>query len=575
MKTATKKLKDIFDQKNKDFPALPGVYLFKDENNQILYIGKAKNLKKRVSSYFKEQNDDYKVNAIIESSSQIDYMVTKSELEAMLLEADLIQSNQPKFNILLKTGQPFLYLLITSPKRKITELKIVRNKKEQGTYFGPFLEKTSARKVLNFLTKIFRLKLCKKKIENGCLDYHMGICAGQCKSDFDKNGYIQRLELAKVALKQGHQKFLKHLKNEIEKHNKSLEFEKSKELNEYHQAFGKVFQALDTGYSYQSSKNNFASKDIWILTEDKKILFLFSEKRSALKKKMAFYFNFEPFDKTLRDASPSAGSSGRTAPLDFISSESQTTTSPDHPEERAQSASVSKGLEHFLAYYRSHYCPNTILINFDIDDKEKELYQNFLKEWHQKEFDVSITKPEEGHFFNLIKLAKIHAQQEIEKQKTVPKALKTLLKLTKEPHTIDCFDISHKQGMWQVGSCIRFKDGKPDKDNFRRFKIKTVKQQDDYACLHEIVKRRYKDEKELPDLILIDGGKGQLNAVKELFPNTEFASLAKREETVFAKNLPEGRKLNIQTYPAQLLIALRDYTHHFAISYHKKLSSTI
>jgi excinuclease ABC subunit C len=126
--------------------------------------------------------------------------------------------------------------------------------------------------------------------------------------------------------------------------------------------------------------------------------------------------------------------------------------------------------------------------------------------------------------------------------------------------------------MFMVGSCIRFLDGQPDKDNFRKFKIKTVKTQDDYACLQEIVKRRYKDKKELPDLILIDGGKGQLSAITTIMPEAEVASLAKKEETVFSKRIPQGRILNLQNYGSQILIALRDYAHHFAISYHRKIS---
>ena len=209
-----------------NLPALPGVYLFKDEKNQILYIGKAKNLKKRVLNYFQKQNTGWKSAAIVDASKKIDYIITKTELEAMLLEAQLIQSNQPKFNILLKSGQPFLYILITSPLRKFPEIKLVRTKKAKGTYFGPFLEKTPARKVYNFITKTFKLNLCKNKIESGCLEYHIGNCAGNCRSNFNKENYLERLNLAKIALQQGHKKFLKHLSKKIENHNQNLEFEK-------------------------------------------------------------------------------------------------------------------------------------------------------------------------------------------------------------------------------------------------------------------------------------------------------------------------------------------------------------
>ncbi|MFA6991270.1 MAG: hypothetical protein WC192_04450, partial [Candidatus Babeliales bacterium] len=202
----------------------------------------------------------------------------------------------------------------------------------------------------------------------------------------------------------------------------------------------------------------------------------------------------------------------------------------------------------------------------------QKLYQQFIKSWHNKSYDISIvSKPESGHFADLIRLAKIHVDTEISKQTTLPKALKNLLQLPIEPHTIDCFDISHKQGMYMVGSCVRFTDGKPDKKNFRHFYIKSIEQQNDYAALHEIVQRRYKNIKELPDLILIDGGKGQLNAVKNLFPKAEFASLAKKEETIFSKRIPEGKKLNLKSFVGQILTAIRDYAHHFAISFHRKV----
>ena len=436
----------------------------------------------------------------------------------MILEAQLIQSNQPKFNVLLKTGQPFVYLMFTNTK--LPELKIVRTKKQKGTYFGPFIEKSHARKVYNFLIRTFKLKLCKQKIDLGCLYYHMGICSGNCRKDFDLNKYMEKLELAKKSLKQGHNKFLKYLESEIEIHNQKLEFEKSKELNEYLSAFKSVFTSLETNVA-KNKLTDLTTKDIWILSEDKKDLFLFKEKETSLKKQHVFY-------------------------------------------------SINNPLEYLQTYYQSYSSPTTILINFEIEKEEKDLLEQFLQKWHHK-IDVKIIKPETSYFLNLIKLAQIKTKQELKKEKTLSKSLQHFFKLSHEIHTIDCFDISHKQGNFMVGSCVRFKDGQPDKKNFRHFKIKTVTSQDDYACLREIVKRRYLNENDKPNLILIDGGKGQLNAVKDLFPEIEFASLAKREETIFSDKLPQGKKLNLKTFVGQTLIALRDYTHHFAISYHKKL----
>ncbi|MFH1644029.1 MAG: GIY-YIG nuclease family protein [bacterium] len=554
-------LKNLIINEIKKAPLKPGVYFFKNNKDEILYIGKAKNLKNRISSYFK--NDDFKSSAIVSSSSKIDFIETKNELEAMLLEAQLIQSNQPKFNVLLKTGQPFIYLMVTNSK--LPELKIVRNKKQKGTYFGPFIEKSHARRVYNFLVRTFQLKICKNKIDQGCLYYHMGICSGSCRKDFDINKYLERLELAKQSLKHGHNNFLKYLQTEIEKHNKKLEFEKSKELNEYLSAFKSVFGSMQTDIA-KNRLTDLTSKDIWILSQDKKSLFLFKEKETALKKQHVFYPPLPKYQTTLK----------------FKDKWQQ----EDPPKLYAKAG--FNPLEWFQSYYQTYSSPTTILINFEIEKEQKDLIEQFLQKWSvfvpqtaalrrdkATENEVKIIKPETGHFSNLIKLAQIKAEQEIKKEKTLSKSLQQFLKLSHEVHTIDCFDISHKQGKFMVGSCVRFKDGQPDKNSFRRFKIKTVVGQDDYACLREIVKRRYscfaKASQDKPDLLLIDGGKGQLNAVKDLFPDVEFASLVKREETIFSDKLPNGKKLNLKTFVGQTLIALRDYTHHFAISYHKKL----
>lgn len=511
-------------EKIKRLPQGPGVYLWKDEHDQIVYIGKAKNLRNRVSSYIQKGRGDLKAQTIVQESVTVDYIATQTELEAMLLEAKMINSHQPKHNVIFKSGQPFLYLVVTSGA--FPQLQLVRNKKRKGTYFGPFVEKTSARRVHDFLVRTFKLKVCGKKIENGCLYYHMGICSGSCRSDFDFQAYLERLELAKNALRQGHKKFLSYLADQIMQYNENLEFEKSRTLHHYLKAFENVFSWLDVN---PSIAEKFARRHVWILTDDKSALFLFVERDNVLKKVRAFYFPFQPVD------------------------------------------TIQIVLEYFLSYYRSFMPAGLIVTNFDIAPDDSGLMRGFFKQWYETDMLISITHPIEGEQAGIVRMAQIQAQALQEKKLDVPKSLKRLLMLDHEPRSIDCFDISQKQGRNMVGSCIRFVDGEPDKNSFRRFKIKTVYQQDDYAALREVVERRYRDVHDLPDLILIDGGKGQLNAVQDLFVQAEFASLAKREETVFSKRLPHGKVLDQTTYAAQVLIALRDYTHHFAISYHRKL----
>lgn len=404
-------------------PTLPGVYLFKDATDTVVYIGKAKSLRHRVSSYFQKNPQDWKVEAIQEAYADLDFIITHSETEAMLLEAELIQRYQPQFNTIFKTGQPFVYIHFTANKA-LPGITIARNKKGKGSHFGPFLHKRQARSVMQFLMQTFQLNACNKKIENGCLDYHIGNCPGTCKTDFDKGEYLFRLELAKEVLRKRDREFVARIKEKIKEYNSQLAFEKSKRLNAYLENVAVIFETIKTKYRAEK----FASDIIMATT------------------------------------------------------------------------------------------PTT------------------------------------------------HMTQVAD---TAGKELGALLGTNRTIRTIDCFDISHFQSRYIVGSCVRFTNGKPDKHKFRRFKIKTLEKQNDYAALQEIVSRRYKDKQDIPDLILIDGGKGQLSAAQAVLPHAQMVSLAKKEERIFGTQVKEGIKLDIQTDAGKLLIALRDYAHHFAITYHR------
>lgn len=404
----------------KNIPRLPGIYIFKDKMQEILYVGKAKSLKSRVSSYFRRQYEDHKVQELIKEHADLSYIVTNNETEALLLEAQLIRDFKPKFNVLLKSGQPFLYLFFTE-----SELKVVRNKKEKGVYFGPFLHKKDARAVADYLIRTFKLRLCHLKIENGCLDYHIGRCPGSCMPGFNIYDHQVRLYLAQQALKSDPELFLSLIDEHITAYNKTWEFEKSARLAEYRKNLDIIFATIKT------------------------------------------------------------------------------------------------------RYHEKKYAPEIIAATQPTQQHEHEVHEGLV-------------------------------------------ALQQLLALSTLPQTIDCFDISHFQSNYIVGSCIRFTNGKPDKNKFRRFKIRSLNQQNDYAALQEIVQRRYKDG-DFPAIILIDGGKGQLNAIRTIFENTPCISLAKREERVFTEHHPDGIVLDIQTHLGKLLITLRDYAHHFAISYHQLL----
>lgn len=405
-------------------PLLPGIYLFKNSRGTVLYVGKAKSLRKRVASYFKKQATDWKVHALLGETETIDYVLTQNETEALLLEADLIKKYQPKYNVLLKSGDPFLYLLISD--EPVPTIKVVRLKKEKGRYFGPFIHKQQARRVCDYLIQTFRLYRCNKKIPNGCLDYHIGKCAGTCRPEFDPTEYLIRLELAIDALEQRRDAFLQKITTEVEKASQNLAFEKARNLHEYALSIDTIFKTLETRFTPHKYAKEIVCKALTELPE--------------------------PYGVTAA-------------------------------------------------------------------------------------------------------------------------TLQQIFDLPHPPRTIDCFDISHFQSNAIVGSCIRFTEGLPDKNAFRRFKIKTLTVQNDYAALFEIVRRRYKDPFEKPDLVLIDGGKGQRNAVLPLLEDTPCISLAKREEIIFSDNYPEGFGLDETQPVGKLLIYLRNYAHHFAINYHRTLRS--
>jgi excinuclease ABC subunit C len=404
----------------KNLPSAPGVYFFKDKNNTVLYIGKATSIKSRVGSYFAKKVRDWKVEGLLEEYETVEYVVTKTETEEALLEAELIQAHKPKYNVLLTSGQPFVYLFISNDE--LAELKLVRIKKEKGTYIGPFLYAGHARGVLHYLRETFRLMLCNKTIEHGCLDYHLGLCAGSCKKDFNPAEYRFRVELALDALHGNQKDFIRKLTKQMKEYSENLAFEKAKHMRDY-------------------------------------------------------IVNLEVIFATLKSKCAA---------------------------------------------------------------REEAVTSAVLPTAYKKLCDTEVAS-----------------------------TIQTLLQLDKPAHVIDCFDISHFQSTHLVGSCIRFVDGVADKKSFRRFKIRTLIQQNDYAALREIVSRRYKNKTDFPDLILIDGGKGQLSAISSLLPDVSCASIAKREERVFSSKLPAGIVLDAHTKEGKLLISLRDYTHHFAVRYHR------
>lgn len=514
-------------------PQTPGVYQYKTADGSVLYIGKARVLRNRLKSYLAGYGTDWKATSLLDAADTVEWVKTDTELAAMLLEARLIQSYQPPFNVLLKTGQPYTYFLITNDT--LPQFVLVRNKQRKGTYFGPFIEKTAARRAHRFLQETFALQLCNKKIPGGCLAYHMRRCAGICRPDFDAEGYRQRVSLLRRALRSTKAAMITELDDMIAAANEEMLFERSAQLTTYRQALGTMYESLATQFDRPTSLQRLADRDVWLWRpgaspHDFSHLFLFRERQGVLTKSRVFSL---------------LGEQGGPALLG----------------------------EYLNSYYRLYRPAPQVLVSDVIE--QPELLAAFSSSWHKLSYEVTVDAPARDVHHELMLLARAQAHHELEKTQHVARLVRQLLKLRRTPRRIDCFDISHKQGHAMVGACVRFVNGKPDHANLRNFHIKTLSGQNDYAALQEIVQRRYADVSQLPDMIVIDGGKGQLSAVRQVIGHivdaagVELVSLAKREETIFSEAFPEGKVLNQKSVPAQMLIALRDYAHHRAISFHR------
>jgi excinuclease ABC subunit C len=514
-------------------PRSPGVYQFKAPDGAILYIGKARVLRARLKSYVTGYGSDWKATSLLDASASIEHIETESELAAMLLEARLIQSYQPPFNVLLKTGQPYTYFCITNAA--LPQFTMTRNKLQKGTYFGPFIEKTAARRAHRFLQESFQLQLCGKKIPGGCLAFHMKRCAGSCRPDFDRDGYLERLALLKRALRAPRTKMLAEFDQRIAQANTDLAFEQASQLVTYRKAVGTMYESLATKFDRPTSLQQLADRDVWVWepatdAEPFSHLFVFRERQGVLTKARVFCL---------------LGEYGSPA---FLT-------------------------EYMSSYYRLYRPAPQILVSHEIE--EPEILADFVTAWHECSRSVVVSAPARSEQHELMLLARAQARHELNKKSLAGSQLRAMLSLKKVPRRIDCFDISHKQGHAMVGACVRFVNGQPEAKSIRNFHIKTVPGNNDYASLQEIVQRRYVDGEPLPDLIVIDGGKGQLSSVREVISwrlegtDTDLISLAKREETVFSERYPEGKVLNQKSIAAQLLIALRDYAHHRAISFHR------
>jgi len=532
-----------------NIPKKTGIYIMRNTSGKPVYIGKAKDLKSRVSSYFNQSGDNRpQINYLVKEIDTIDFIVTKGEREALILENSLIKTHKPKYNIRLKDDKSYSFLTITN-KDKFPKLLRTRRVREDGSlYYGPFASAGALKQTKHLVHKLFQLRDCtdekfKRHWQRPCLNYNLNLCLGPCAEKVSHEKYSDAVTQAKSFLSGDKKQLVSILKKDMYRAAEETNFEEAAYLRDQ-------IKLLTNDLDVQKVlSSNFDDKDIigiFEADESFEIIVLFSRFGSII----------------------------------------------DKSEFSISGAYTNKGeiLQQFIGrfYQDGRYIPKEIITGTAISDKK--LYEEWLSDKKGKK--VLISKPVRGAKLRLLALADKNAEESFNKKilssksnQDLLESLKKSLSLKSLPKTIECFDNSNIQGTNPVASMVRFKDAMPDRQRYRRYKIKTVSGPDDYASMNEVLTRRFKraDEEgwEIPDLIVIDGGKGQLGVVSDVLSKLgykdklELISIAKgKKEGELDKIYVDGIKtpfiLDDNKQGLYLLMRVRDEAHRFAIEYHKK-----
>lgn len=504
-----------------NLPTNPGCYIYKDNLDKVIYVGKAKNIKKRVSNYFTKTHQDEKTRILVSKIKSIEYIVTDTENEALVLENTLIKKYRPKYNINLKDSRRYAHLVLTD--EEYPRLLTARDKKIKGKYFGPFTSGAAREELRKFLIKTFKIRTCKRLPKKECLRYHIGLCDAPCVNKQSKTDYNKSIANAEQILRGNNTDVIKKLKVDLKKHSDNTEYEKAQQIKNQIEAILWLSekQKMDRSKKYDEDIINY------IVSKDKTYLLLFNIYKGVLENKQEYIFNSSP---------------------DF--------------------------LEQFLYhYYEESVVPKEIVIPKKISESLTKFLESKRKE------KLIITVPKIGEKKQLLKLVKKNIELTFLKEEKNLELLQKELNLNYLPRVIECFDISHLGGTLTVASMVQFKNGLPEKNEYRRFRIKTVDGNDDFASMREVVHRRYarllKEREQLPDLIIIDGGKGQLSqALGELrFFGLQIPiiSIAKKFEEIYVPGAKKPIILNNKSDALKLLQRIRDEAHRFAITYNKLL----
>ena len=532
-------------------PTSPGVYLMKDAEDNILYVGKAANLRHRVGSYFGAgQKLTPKLQRMVSRVNDLDYFVTSSEQEALILELNLIKRYHPGYNVRLKDDKTFPYLKIDLsddwPRVYITR----RLEEDGGRYFGPFASAKSVRQTLKLIRGIFPFRSCSRTITGTdprpCLEYHIGHCLAPCIGVVSRGEYAEVIKQVILFLEGKQERVAQQLESKMNKAAEALDFETAARLRDQLQAVDRVIEGQRIAATVKGEQDVIA----FAQDKDQAYVQVFFIRGGKLIGRESFLL------QGTRSEEPSQ--------------------------------IMTSFIKQF--YASSPYIPPLLLLQHPVEDIAT------IQSWLQikREGKVNIQVPRRGNKKQLLNIVAENAQQGLEqlkiKQLASPTALSAVLdeikrelNLPRLPSRIEGYDISDIQGMAAVGSMVVFDKGKPKPAHYRRFKIKTVSAANDYAMLQEVLRRRFRRASGaadtwaiLPDLVLIDGGRGQLNAAREAMDemgagSVPIASLAKENEEIFIPQKSEPIILPRSSPGLQLLQRLRDEAHRFALGYHQRV----
>ena len=540
-------------EKLQNLPSDPGVYLMKDSRGHIIYVGKALSLKNRVRSYFQKGSKGEKTELMVRAIADLETIVTHTELEALILESTLIKKHHPRFNIVLRDDKNYPYLRLDL-KVDYPRIEVVRGLKKDGAvYYGPYVPAGGMWEILSLIRRTFPLATCKMefkedKPERPCVQHQIGRCLAPCSGEVDKEAYRDMVGQVRLFIEGKNRDLVGLLKQRMEEASNQMEYERAAELRD---RIAKIEGAFE---KQKIISPGFENQDvIGIATEgghsDIQVLFI---RNGMLLGRKDFYIS------------------------------------------DVHGMSVEDVLGDFLHqfYAKEMIVPPEVLLPLDVPDRE------VLETWltGKREARVEVAVPQRGRKRELVQMASDNAAQSLKEHLLSRKSKeRILLRLQEElglrnlPRRIEAFDISNIQGTESVASMVSFDNNLPDKRQYKRFKIRSVEGQDDFASMAEVVKRRYaraQEEGTLPDLILIDGGKGQLNATLDVLmelgiTEPDVIGLAKarsgdegntREfERVFLPGVEEPVILDPTSATTHLVARVRDEAHRFAITYHRKL----